>query len=271
MPGQADDAYTPTMDTTPPPTLGLPASAAGRRLVPEVMDDPSLDPELHESALRGLGRINRVSRSAGMLWPRIRAAARCRPGGVLRVMDLACGGGDVLIQLAKRSQRSGFDIQFQGIDVSPVALKFARQQAQAGGVAETIRFVEHDVLSEALPEACDVAMNSLFMHHLTAEQATAVLSKMKREADTVLINDLRRGAVAQVAAVLASRLLSRSPVVHVDGPRSVRAAWTPPEILALAERAGLHGATVRRRFPWRMLLEWQRGSANGTGHMGSSS
>lgn len=232
----------------------LPPSVAQRQLVPEVMDDPALDPTLHEAALRGLGRINRLSRSAAMLWPAIAAASARHPERPLRVLDLACGGGDVLVQLAQRAARRSTLIEFAGADVSPVALDFARRHAHDAGVA--IDWLQVDVFNQPLPEGFNLTMNSLFMHHLTADQAVEVLGKMKAASQTVLINDLRRGAVAHAVTVAGTRLLSRSPVVHVDGPRSVRAAWTPGELSALAERAGLGHASIRRRFPWRMLLEW---------------
>lgn len=221
------------------------------------MDDPSLDPALHEAALRGLGRINRVSRSAALAWPTI-VELRKQKTGTLRVLDLACGGGDVLIALARRAAKASMDIRWIGADMSPVALDFARRQVDAGGVE--IEFEKIDIFVDALPADLDLAMNSLFMHHLTVDQSIAVLQKMSAAAGTVLINDLRRGALAHAITVAGTRLLSRSPVVHVDGPRSVRAAWTPEELKTLAERAGLHGAKVERCFPWRMLLHWQRES-----------
>jgi hypothetical protein len=59
-------------------------------------------------------------------------------------------------------------------------------------------------------------------------------------------------------AHVAGRILTTSDVVHVDGPRSVEGAFTMEEARALAERAGLHGATVRWRWPFRYLLKWDR-------------
>jgi hypothetical protein len=69
-------------------------SALPRRLQPELMDQPGLDPARHRQALRGLRRINFWSRSAGILWPALAGLARAaqRP---LRVLDQATGGGDV--------------------------------------------------------------------------------------------------------------------------------------------------------------------------------
>ena len=81
---------------------------------------------------------------------------------------------------------------------------------------------------------------------------------MADTARLVLVNDLERSAPNFAMVYAASRLVSRSPVVHVDALLSVRAAFTPGEVRALAERAGLTGATVVRRWPCRLLLTRER-------------
>jgi 2-polyprenyl-3-methyl-5-hydroxy-6-metoxy-1,4-benzoquinol methylase len=226
------------------------------------MDDPTLDPALHRQALRGLARINAISRSAAMLWPYLRAEARRRPGQPLHVIDLACGGGDTLIDHAQRAQRAGLKLRLTGLDMSETALEHARQRVAEAGVPDQVDFVQLDLFAADQPPLppADVAMNSLFMHHLTQAQAVTLLRQMGRTAARVLINDLRRGRTAYAVTVAGTRLLSRSPVVHIDGPRSVRAAWTPDELRALAEEAGLRDIRVSRRFPFRMVLD-ARGEA----------
>jgi hypothetical protein len=52
--------------------------------------------------------------------------------------------------------------------------------------------------------------------------------------------------------------LSRSPVVRHDGPVSVAAAFSLAEARMLAQRAGLYGASLVRRWPCRFLLSWSR-------------
>jgi hypothetical protein len=74
----------------------------------------------------------------------------------------------------------------------------------------------------------------------------------------VLVNDLRRGVYGFSLAYLASRVLTRCDVVHVDALRSVRAAFTPNELRQMANQAGLQGALINHRWPARMLLQWQR-------------
>ena len=52
------------------------------------------------------------------------------------------------------------------------------------------------------------------------------------------------GTVGAILLALAGcHLLSGSRIVHIDGPISVAAAFTPGEALSLAERAGLQGST----------------------------
>ena len=71
---------------------------------------------------------------------------------------------------------------------------------------------------------------------------------------------LARSLGSFLFAYFGVRLISRSPMVHVDGPRSVRAAFAIDEIASSAEAAGLRGATVASHWPFRLLLRWERQS-----------
>ena len=222
-----------------------------RQRIPELMDDPALDPEEHYAALKGLARINRLSRSARLLWPAIRGAARAKPTRPLRVLDVATGAGDVPFGVLRLAEREGLALDIRGCDISPIALTAAE------GQDPKLRLFQCDAVRDPLPTGFDVATCSLFLHHLSDEDAVTVLSRMKAAATVVLVNDLSRSRLGFAAAWVGCRLLTRSKVVRFDGPASVRSAFTPAEALALAERAGLAGATVGRRWPFRFLLEWR--------------
>jgi len=71
-----------------------------------------------------------------------------------------------------------------------------------------------------------------------------------------VISDLVRSRLGLWLAVVGTSLLSASRVARVDGPRSVRAARTVEEYLTLCEAAGLVGATVRRTWPERAIVQW---------------
>jgi SAM-dependent methyltransferase len=228
-----------------------------RQRRPEIMDQPDLNPERHVQALRALARINFLSASAAILWPELAALARRMAPRVPRVLDVATGGGDVPIRLWRRARQAGLDLRIEGCDISPVALEHAR--AAAARAVARLRFFEYDALSGPPPESYDAVFCSLFLHHLDEEQAVTFLGRMADSASQlVLVNDLERSRIGLLLAHVAGRLLTTSDVVHVDGPRSVEAAFTREEARALAERAGLAGARVRRRWPFRWLLSWRR-------------
>ena len=214
-----------------------------RQREPELMDQPGLGEPLHCAALAGLGRINRFSGSGRILWKRSNAGLRpTRPH--LRLLDLASGGGDVAIDVARRAARAGARVLVDGCDVSPFAVRDATARASERQV-ENVQFFRQDVLNAPLPDGYDVVMCSLFLHHLPEETAAALLGKMAAAAQRlVLVNDLCRSTVGYGLARLGCRFLTRSPIVHVDGPRSVQSAFSMKEIREVARQGGLAGATV---------------------------
>jgi 2-polyprenyl-3-methyl-5-hydroxy-6-metoxy-1,4-benzoquinol methylase len=221
------------------------------------MDQPDLDPRAHRQALDSLGRAHQVSRSAASIWPAIREVVP-RSGRPLRILDLACGGGQLLVDLARRCAREGVALEACGVDLSPVAIDYARDRASRAGVAG-VTFAGLDVTRQPLPDAFDVVLCSLFLHHLGDEEAETLLRRMRDAArHLVVVSDLRRTHLGYLFAWAGCRLLSRSRVFHVDGTRSVEAAFTLHEARRLAESSGLTGARIAARWPQRFLLTWRR-------------
>lgn len=228
-----------------------------RHLEPEIMDDPRLDADLHVHALQGLSTINRFSGSARMLYRPIARLAAKVGGRPLRILDVATGGGDVPIRLGLWARRAGLSISIDACDRNPRALAHARARAMCSGI--DISFFGWDALGGALPRGYDVITCSLFLHHLSDEEAVGFLRRLRESARRlVLVNDLRRSRAGWLLAWVGTRLLTRSPVVHEDGPMSVRAAFSLEAVARLAAEAGMTDAVTQRRWPFRLLLTWER-------------
>ncbi len=228
-----------------------------RQREPELMDNPSLEAGLHHAALVGLARVNRWSASTAVVWKEIRPLAQEFAGRALRVLDVACGGGDSAISLARRAKRAAIPMSISGCDISPVALDHAMTRNNAAGT--DVSFFQADVLQDRLPEGFDVICCSLFLHHLDESDVVALLTSMHRAAGRMtIISDLIRSRRGLLLAWCGVRLLTRSRICHVDGPRSVRAAFTPEEVLQLAKRSGMSGVRLASRWPQRFLLTWKR-------------
>ncbi len=230
---------------------------AVRRREPELMDQPDIDPVEHRKALRGLARINRLSRSSSIVWQSLARLARESPDRPLHVLDVACGAGDMAIAIKRTARLRRLAIEVSGCDISETALEHARRNARQAAVE--IDFFAADAIAGALPSNYDVIMCSLFLHHLDRADAVQLLRQMAAAARrAVLVNDLRRSRLGYLMAYLVPRLLTRSKIVHVDGPLSVQAAFTLAEASELAAEAGLTDAVFARRFPQRFLMVWHR-------------
>ena len=228
-----------------------------RVLTPELMDDPALDAAVHAQALRGLEKINTVSFSAQTLWSAIQRFYKDSGKKPLRILDIACGAGDMVLKLAVRARRENLPLSFEGCDFNPQAVAYAQTRAAAAG-AVGVNFFVLDALRDVIPARFDMVINSLFLHHLSEAQALLFFKTLARsQTGCIVISDLRRSRRGWLLAFLGSRLLTRSHVVHVDALLSVEAAWTPEEISALTRVAGLPSAQITFVWPMRYLLTWQ--------------
>lgn len=229
------------------------------------MDDPALDEGLHRQALRGLERVNRISGIARLIWRSVRPLCDEISDRPVRVLDVGCGGGDISVGVWRQAQRAGRSIQVGGCDISPKALRMSTERAELAGAGSDAAYFSVDILNDDLPGDWDVMYCSLFLHHFDEQQGIRLLSNMGRSARRmVLVNDLVRSRLGYTLCWCGVRLLTRSPIVHVDGPLSVRAGFQPEEVLAMSEAAGMPGARITRHWPQRLLLTWRR-PVNGNG------
>lgn len=226
-----------------------------RHRLPELMDDPGIDPAAHHHALRGLARINALTAVDRAIWRRIQLQAQRDPPP-LRFLDVATGAGDLIIRLARRAALASINIQWHAVDISPVALHSASRAAEQAGIQlHTHRL---DIHSSLLPSGFDIAHCGLFLHHFDPPQVKLILRRMADAARTVIVQDLRRTRLGLAMAKVVPPLLTRSPIVHTDAVLSVRAAFTIEELRTIADSAGLTGASIMPLWPQRILMTWER-------------
>jgi ubiquinone/menaquinone biosynthesis C-methylase UbiE len=124
----------------------------------------------------------------------------------------------------------------------------------------SLTLVQHD--AAVLPFAdgsVDLVTLSLAAHHLTPAQLRAALAEAWRVARYgLVVSDLERGTLAYVSSRLMALVLRNRLTSH-DGPVSVLRAYTAPELRRIALAAGVSGLSVRRRFPYRIVLAARKG------------
>jgi len=215
------------------------------------MDDPALPAADHDRALAGLARLNALSRASA---PVARALTRANLPRDPHILDIATGSGDVALALARSLSRAGLAPRFTLADISAHALNRAAERFRRAKIDATT--IKLDATTDELPPA-DAVVCTLFLHHLTEDDARALLSNAASSATRLLaVADLRRSPFGSLLARAVPRLVTRSPVVHTDAARSAAAAFNRQELAAIARNAGLAGFSISRAVPSRMLLTW---------------
>ncbi len=230
----------------------------GPRLVPrrsgraEWMDRSGNSIEDLEGAIRDLAIVNRRLGGARVLLDA--AAPYLRPppnGGALEILDVGTGGADLAAALLDAARALGVDALLAAIEIDPATAAIAKRREKAG-----LRVVRADAFRLPFRDGqFDLVCASLFLHHFSEDEGTRLLHAFARVCrGAILVNDLARHVVPWAFISVVARLTRRHPMFVHDAALSVLRGFTPGELEAMAERAGLREIRVRARWPFRLVL-----------------
>lgn len=222
----------------------------------EILDDHEPEQAVVDKVYSFLAMVNRRFGGAAATLTRFETFSRSwRPGERIDVLDIASGAADIPRALITWGRARGFDVRVTALDISRSALDYARR---AGPADPRLTFLCADIGRPFCRDASfDYVTSALFFHHLTDEQVVDVLRLSDRLARRgMVVNDLVRSRRAWRLTWLLTWPFH--PILHYDGPLSIRRALTPEELLALARHAGIPWLTIERHFGERMTAAGAR-------------
>lgn len=202
--------------------------------------------------LREMNALNQFTGGAAAIAACLGPRAR-RLGRTVRVLDLGTGIGGTPHDLRRWARRQGIDLRLWAVDWSLRNLACARGFLPEEGAIELVGADAH-----RLPFArgvMDFVVSSLFLHHFSPDRLVSLLkSAFDCARHGLIMTDLVRGTAPRVAFRMFGPILARHPFTRHDGELSIRRAYRPDELLAIARAAGLPNPQVHAQFPWRMTL-----------------
>ena len=187
----------------------------------ELLEDPSLPEDVVASAYRDLARTQRFLGNTAAVFSQLSKG----PQPIRRVLDVGCGQGALLEQI---QQRLGVDVI--GFDLRP-APPSARVPIVTGNAA-----------ADPLP-AADVALAVCLVHHLTEKKVVDLIRNVSKSCRRLILLDLvRHWMPLALFRVFVSPFLHR--INASDGITSIKRAYTPAELRALADEA-VRGTNAR--------------------------
>ena len=222
----------------------------GKRLqADELMDDPALDAGTYRAVLHDLAKVNRTTFAYRPTLDFLRRALGTRKS--LRLLDVGFGDGDMLRRVARWASRRGISAELTGIDLNPRSVAAALETPSPA----PIRYLAGDYATLA-GEGFDCVISSLVAHHMTHDQLVAFLRFMDGEsARGWFVNDLHRHGLSHATFPLLASVMGWHRIVRLDGATSIARSFRPREWPPILAEAGIEGARVRRRFPFRLCVE----------------
>lgn len=216
----------------------------------ELMDDPACDPDRLRATLRRFGTINRLVSGWGTVYRHTLAPHLATLGRPARVLDVGCGGGDLVLRLAAAARRDGIEVEWTGIDPDPRSYEVA----VARGSVEDVTFRCTDAATlVAEGVTYDAVLSNHVLHHLGAELPGFVAESLTLSHGLVLHSDIARSRLAYALYAIGITPFAPGTFLRTDGLRSIRRSYTPAELAAVLDEAMPGTWAVHTPAPFRVL------------------
>ena len=212
----------------------------------ELMDNPACDPGKLANTYRYFATINALV--AG--WRSI-YLTYIRPLQPRTLLDIGCGGGDIVRQLATWAKQDGLELTCTAIEPDQRAINFALSLASPAN----IHFLQADA-AELVKQGktFDIVISNHVLHHLESQELRRFCElSEKLSLELALHNDIRRHDLAYLAFSLTAPFFRKS-FITPDGLTSIKRSYTQQELAGAVPDKW----QVKAGLPFRNLLIFRK-------------
>ena len=225
----------------------------------ELMDDLDCDGEVVDQTLRELDVINRKLGGNFISIQGLKELTKLiRDQKEIKLIDIGCGGGDILIYMAKWARKNGINLKLIGIDANPNIIQYAEKHCQD---YSEISFMALDIFSKEFQALTfDIVHSSLFTHHFKSDELIKLFKSLGKQASTgMIINDLHRHWLAFYSIKFITGLFSRSAMVKNDASISVARGFKKTEINEILRSSGFNKYSLKWKwaFRWKVVVDFR--------------
>jgi len=215
----------------------------------ELLDEDLGTPAEIAASLRDLRWFNRWFGGLSTTRRLFESVARITGRNCFTLLEVACGDGYLMRTIASQLRRDGIQLDVTLLDRAASHLPANGSMAKVSADALRLPFRE---------SAFDLVSCSLFVHHLSEEQAREFAREALRVCRVaVLVHDLVRHPL-HLALAYAGLPLYRSRITRNDAPASVWQAYTVAEMRNCFREAGAAEVSIRQQYLYRMGMIAQK-------------
>ncbi|MEM6515188.1 MAG: methyltransferase domain-containing protein [Bacteroidota bacterium] len=218
----------------------------------EIMDDFDYNGEILHDSLDKLSKINRWLGGHRVTLNGLKKLLKHHPKKEpLTIVDLGCGSGDILREVAEFGKKKGYKFQLLGIDANENTVAYAERLSKG---YPNIEYRQMDIFSEAFGRIeFDVVLATLFFHHFKEDELLKFLKPVVDRANLgVVVNDIHRHRMAYYLFKLLSLTISNQTIVE-DGLTSVLRGFKKKELIKISQE--LH-MDFKIKWKWAFRYQW---------------
>ncbi|CAN5427817.1 class I SAM-dependent methyltransferase [soil metagenome] len=217
----------------------------------ELLDAPNIPKELLFQNLRELDVVNRLLGGHAITLSGIKKLV-VNKNKIYHIIDIGCGGGDAMIQIAKWSKANNYKVKLIGVDMNSDCIAYVKNACKGFPEIDGVIMDYRDYLKTNTD--VDIVHCSLFCHHLKDDELIELFQYMNKYALVgFVINDLQRHWFAYYSIKFLTRLLNGSTLVKNDAPLSVLRGFRKEELEKLLDKSGVTDYSVSWKWAFRYL------------------
>lgn len=218
----------------------------------EIMDNLDMSGDLLIKTLDQIAKINKWLGGNRVTVNGVRELLKdSDTNKAITIVDLGCGNGDMLRELANFGRQRGYSFKLIGLDANQTTIEYAKKLSVE---FSEISYEKQDVLcSDFQTRRFDIALCTLFLHHFEDKVAVDFLKKTQNQSSIgLVINDLHRHPIAYFLFWVVATIIG-NPMVKTDGLISILRGFKRNEIEAYAKQLNLKSSLIWR---WAFRYEW---------------
>lgn len=213
----------------------------------EQMDSPDCELSILRNTYEQFDTINKLLGGWSKIYRQWIYPALLAEPGPASVLDIGCGGGDIIRALSEMTKKDNLEIHFTGIDPDLRAIDFAREKNLD---PYTDFYAKKSEMLVGDQEKFTVVISNHLLHHLGDDELKKIYSDAEQlSSSLVLFSDIERSDLGYGCFRAIAPLIFKKSFIAEDGIVSIRRSYRSEEL----RKKLPHDWVVHKQFPFRLL------------------